>query len=136
MADWHLWKNGLRLTGGLAYNGDRIGLNHAVAGTLLGQPATVYGTITANYKYRWAVVPYLGLGYDTGSLGNSGLSLSADAGFWFQGRVRSSVKLTGTGQNNDRIINSAKFDQQKQNDENSPHDFFWHTVYVLDGCGR
>lgn len=108
MADWHLWKNGLRLTGGLAYNGDRIRLNRAVTGTLLGQPANVYGTITANYKYRWAVVPYLGLGYDTGSLGNSGLSLSTDAGFWFQGRVRSSVKLTGTGQNNDRIINNAK----------------------------
>jgi hypothetical protein len=108
MADWHLWKNGLRLTGGIAYNGDRIGLNRAVTGTLLGRPADVYGTITANYKYRWAIVPYLGLGYDTGSLSNTGISLSADAGFWFQGKVRSSVNFTGTGQNSDTIINAVK----------------------------
>ncbi|MGV8948859.1 MAG: hypothetical protein ACOH2E_05790 [Candidatus Paracaedibacter sp.] len=108
MADWHLWKNGFRLTGGIAYNRDRIHLNRMVTGTLLGQPAAVYGNIAANLRYRWAIAPYLGLGYDTGSLGNSGLSLSADAGFWFQGKVRSRVSLTGTGQNNDTVINSAK----------------------------
>lgn len=108
MADWHLWKNGLRLTGGIAYNGDRIHLNRMVTGTLFGQPAAVYGNIAANLRYRWAIVPYLGVGYDTGSLGNSGLSLSVDVGFWFQGKVRSRVNLTGTGQNNDTIMNSAK----------------------------
>jgi hypothetical protein len=108
MADWHLWKNGFRLTGGIAYNGDRIRLNQTITGTLLGQPANVYGTITANYKYRWAIVPYLGLGYDSGSLGDTGISLSADAGFWFQGKVRSSFKFTGTGQNSDTVINSVK----------------------------
>ncbi len=108
MADWHLWKNGFRLTGGVAYNGDRIRLNHTVTGTLLGQPADVYGTITANYKYRWAVVPYLGLGYDSGSLGDTGIRLSADAGFWFQGKVRPRVNFTGTGQNSDTIINTVK----------------------------
>lgn len=108
MADWHLWKNGFRLTGGIAYNGDRIRLNHTITGTLFGQPANVYGNVTARYQYRWAVVPYLGLGYDTGSLGGSGISLSADAGFWFQGKVRSSVNFTGTGQGNDMIINNLK----------------------------
>ena len=108
MADWHLWKNGLRLTGGIAYNGDRIHLDRMVTGTLFGQPAAVYGNITADLKYRWAIVPYLGLGYDTGSLGGSGISLSADAGFWFQGKARSRITLTGTGQNNDTVINSVK----------------------------
>lgn len=108
MADWHLWKNGLRLTGGIAYNGDRIYLDRMVTGTLFGQPAAAYGNITANLKYRWAIVPYLGLGYDTGSLEGSGISLSADAGFWFQGKARSRVTLTGTGQNNDTVINNVK----------------------------
>ena len=98
MADWHPWKNGLRVSGGLGYNVDRIQLSHAVTGTLLGQPASVYGTITAKYKYRRAMAPYVGIGYDTGSLGDTGLSLSADAGFWFQGKVVPSVNLTGTGQ--------------------------------------
>lgn len=108
LADWHLWKNGFRISGGVAYNGDRIRLNQMVTGTLLGLPASVYGNITANYKYRWAIVPYLGIGYDTGSLGNSGISLSADAGFWFQGKVRSRVTLSGTGQNSTTAIDNAK----------------------------
>ena len=108
MADWHPWKNGLRVTGGVAYNGDRINLTHAVTGTLLGLPASVYGTITANYKYRRWLAPYLGIGYDTGSLGGTGISLSADAGFWIQGKVRSSVSLTGTGQNTVSVIDNTK----------------------------
>jgi hypothetical protein len=108
MADWHPLKNGLRVSGGLAYNADRIQLSHAVSGTLLGQSASAYGTITAKYKYRRAIAPYLGIGYDTGSLAGSGLSLSADAGFWFQGKVVSSVNLTGTGQSNPTIIDMAK----------------------------
>lgn len=108
MADWHPWKNGVRLTGGLAYNGDRIHLGQMVTGTLLGQPAAVYGNITANLKYRWAIVPYLGLGYDTEPLGDTGVCLSADAGFWFQGKARPRVNLTGTGQNNGAIIDNVK----------------------------
>jgi hypothetical protein len=107
MADWHPWKNGFRLSGGLAYNADRIRLNHTVSSTLLGQPASIFGTIAATYKFR-VLAPYLGLGYDTGSLGDSGISLSADAGFWLQGRVRSSFSLSGPGQNNINIINLTK----------------------------
>ena len=108
MIDWHLWKNGLRLSGGLGYNFDRIQLSQEIVGTLLGQPASVYGTLTAKYKYRRALAPYLGIGYDTGSLGNSGISISADAGFWFQGKVVSRVYLTGTGQNNTTVLETAK----------------------------
>ena len=108
MGDWHPWKNGLRLTGGIAYNGDRINAAHTVTGTLLGQPASVYGTITVNYKYRRYIAPYIGIGYDTGSLGDTGISLSADAGFWIQGKVRPSVNFTGTGQNTAAVIDSVK----------------------------
>jgi hypothetical protein len=108
MADWNPWKNGFRFSGGIAYNGDRMQMTHTVTGTLLGQPASVYGTITANYKYRWAIVPYLGIGYDTGSLGCTGISLSADAGFWFQGKVRPRVSLTGTGRNIETVVNTVK----------------------------
>jgi hypothetical protein len=108
MIDWHLWKNGLRLSGGLGYNFDRIHLSQAIVGTLLGQPANVYGTISAKYKYRRALAPYLGIGYDTGSLGNSGISISADAGLWFQGKVVSRVNLTGMGQNNATVLETAK----------------------------
>jgi hypothetical protein len=107
MADWHPWKNGFRLTGGIAYNADRIRLNHMVTNTLLGLPASVYGTIIAKYKFR-VVAPYLGLGYDTGSLGDTGLSLSVDAGFWFQGRVRSSFSLSGTGRNNSMVLENTR----------------------------
>jgi hypothetical protein len=82
-------------------------LNHTVTNTLLGLPANAYGTINAKYKYR-VLAPYLGLGYDTGSLGETGISLSADAGLWFQGRVRSSFNLTGTGQSNPVVTNLAK----------------------------
>lgn len=108
MIDWHLWKNGLRLSGGLGYNFDRIQLSQTIVGTLLGQPASVYGTLTAKYKYRRALAPYLGIGYDSGSLGNSGISISADAGLWFQGKVVSRVNLSGTGQNNAAILETAK----------------------------
>jgi len=107
MADWHPWKNGFRLSGGIAYNADRIRLNHTVTNTLLGQPASVFGTIGAKYRFR-VTAPYLGLGYDTGSLGDSGISLSADAGFWFQGRVRSSFILSGTGQTTPAMIELTK----------------------------
>jgi hypothetical protein len=78
-----------------------------VTNTLLGLPASVYGTIIAKYKFR-VVAPYLGLGYDTGSLGDTGLSLSVDAGFWFQGRVRSSFSLSGTGRNNSMVLENTR----------------------------
>jgi hypothetical protein len=107
MVDWHPWKNGLRATLGAAYNGDKINFTSPVSGTLLGFPAGSYGTLTASYKYRRAVAPYLGFGYDTGSLGRTGISLSADAGFWFQGKVRQKVTLTGTGQTNLNVMNNA-----------------------------
>lgn len=107
MADWHPWKNGFRLSAGIAYNADRIRLNHTVTNTLLGLPASVYGNIAAKYKFR-VNAPYLGFGYDSGSLGGTGISLSADAGFWFQGRVRSTFSLSGTGQNNPTVLNMTK----------------------------
>jgi hypothetical protein len=107
MADWHPWKNGFRLSAGIAYNADRIRLNHTVTNTLLGLPASVYGTIAAKYRYR-VNVPYLGLGYDTGSLGGTGISLSADAGLWFQGRARSTFSMSGSGQSNSTVIGMTK----------------------------
>lgn len=107
MADWHPWKNGFRLTGGIAYNADRIRLNHTVTNSISGLPASVYGTIAAKYKFR-VNVPYLGIGYDTGSLGETGISLSADAGFWFQGQVRSSFTLSGTGQTTPMVIENTR----------------------------
>ncbi|MBM3468444.1 MAG: hypothetical protein FJX71_03320 [Alphaproteobacteria bacterium] len=112
MADWYPWKNALRLTGGIAYNGDKIRLDHMPTGTLLGQPANVFGTISARYKYR-PIAPYLGIGFDTDSLGSTGLSLSADAGFWFQGRARSVVNLSGPGQSSALLVTGAKIHTEK-----------------------
>lgn len=112
MADWYLWKNDFRVTAGFAYNGDKMRVDHQVTGTLLGEPASSYGTITANYNYRRACAPYLGIGYDV-ALGGSAVSLSADAGVWFQGKVRSDVELTGPGKYSSVVKEKAKDHTQR-----------------------
>lgn len=98
LGDIHPFQNMFRITGGLLYNGNRIGAtftntqNITVNGTTY-TPAQI-GQATGELTFR-KIAPYVGIGLDTGN-GAKGLSFTADAGFVFQGRAKGKItKLTG-----------------------------------------
>jgi hypothetical protein len=96
MADWHIFKGGIRVSGGIFINKNELQLSKAGTALPNAVPAFIRNTTTivSKFKYRW-YAPYLGMGYDTPILGNSGISFSADMGFMFQGKARATTHFEG-----------------------------------------
>ena len=96
IGDWHLFKGGLRVSGGFFINRNTLDLtktNPSLPGPF---PAGALAatSISTHFKYRW-FAPYIGMGYDTPILWKTGLSLSVDAGFLFQGKAKGRVTNIG-----------------------------------------
>jgi len=117
LGDWHFLQNGLRLTGGLVYNGNQLNItatpsnSHSYNGVTY-TPQQI-GTVKGNIKFR-PIAPYLGLGFDSGHESASGFSFNADAGVLFQGNARGKIKsISGTLANNATAIENVKNDAVK-----------------------
>ena len=93
--------NGLIVTGGLYYNGNRFDLvatplsDLAIGGTTY-TPAQM-GTLSAELNFKNAIAPYLGLGLETNFFTNIPVSVFARAGILFQGSGDASLSASGGG---------------------------------------
>jgi len=102
LADWHLFDNKFRVTGGLVHNGNEITGNGrpARSGTVeVGDQ--VFSTddvreVNAKGDFR-SIAPYLGIGYGNAFKGGR-LSFNADLGVLFQGKpnLETSGRLSDT----------------------------------------
>jgi hypothetical protein len=99
MLDLHPFENGLRLTAGAMYNGNKLSVHGTPSKniTVNGRtytPAQI-GEASGSLTFR-PISPYVGIGYDSGHEKCGGLSFNVDAGVLFQGQVRGKItKLTG-----------------------------------------
>lgn len=90
LGDWYPTDGGLRITGGLAINQNKIDLNAASA-TINGKPGVA---ATAEIKLGDSVSPYLGIGYATRPKDAKGFGFNFDLGVLFQNPT---VHLTLSG---------------------------------------
>lgn len=96
--DWHFLKNGLRITGGLAFNGSRLKFDKdlsnidipTIPGFNTGPNA---GFAHVEYRYR-RLAPFIGVGYDSPGLWGTNISFTCDAGLMFMGNPKSKIKTT------------------------------------------
>lgn len=93
--------NGLILTGGLYYNGNRFDLvatplAAATIGETLYTPADM-GTLNAELKFKNAIAPYLGVGVETNLFTNINVTAFMRGGLLFQGPGDSSLTVSGAG---------------------------------------
>lgn len=100
LIDWHPMGSGFRVTGGLAYNGNKIeGTGRPAVGgsyNFNGNsfPASTAGQVDANIDFR-KVAPYIGIGWGNALARQSGgWSFQADLGVLFQGSARTSLVNT------------------------------------------
>lgn len=100
LGDWYPIASGLRLSGGLVFNNNKITI--AGTGNVNNKPATVNGEV----KLSDSVSPYLGVGYSTRPKDAKGFGFNFDLGVMFQ---NPSVSLTATGTG----VTQADIDAQK-----------------------
>ncbi len=91
LGDWYPGSSGLRLTGGLVLNNNRI--TAVGVGTVNGK---VGATVNGEIKMSDSVAPYLGIGYASKPQTAKGWGLNFDLGVMFQS-PKSSLSATGPG---------------------------------------
>ena len=100
LADWHPYANGFRLSGGLAFNDQRLQgagqLNVRTSGSALSTNGSRYsmapvGSLDTRGRYTRAT-PYVGVGWGLTPSAGSRLYFSADLGVMYQ---RPSASLSG-----------------------------------------
>ena len=116
--DWHLFNGVTHLTGGLAYNGNKVDLTSVGSYTINGTPHT--GTMNSTVTFK-KVAPYLGFGW-SGQAKNKGLSFKSDFGVLFQGTPRSTVTST------DPTVTAADLATAQSELDNSLKDFKYYPV--------
>jgi opacity protein-like surface antigen len=101
LLDWYPMQNSaFRLTGGLAYNGNKIDVhakpNQTGSYTISGRTysAAEAGRIEGSVDFR-KVAPYIGIGWGNAVAKEKGWSFSADVGVLFQGSPNTALNHTG-----------------------------------------
>ena len=90
VGDWYPTDGGLRLSGGLVFNNNKITVKGV--GSVNGKSATV----DAEVKMSDGVAPYLGVGYSTRPKDAKGLGFNFDLGAMFQ-NPKATLAATGPG---------------------------------------
>ena len=96
MVDYYPFRNNFRLSGGIYYNGNAVGLELPAKdmdfnGVTI--PAEQVGPLDGSVRFR-RYVPYLGVGYH-GNFADGGLVVGVDVGAYFQGMA--DIELNGSG---------------------------------------
>jgi hypothetical protein len=101
LLDWHPLENGFRVTGGLAYNGNKINATGKsnVAGSYIIQGRTYTaanaGTINGSIDFK-KIAPYVGIGWGNAiAKEKEGWSAFADVGGLIQGSANTSLTNSG-----------------------------------------
>lgn len=92
-ADWYFMKEWWRATVGIGHSWTHIHLRRDMRD--LQDARRFLGIVTAKYRYKHNIIPYVGTGLDFPNLWGSKLILSMDAGISFQGEVKTKPKATG-----------------------------------------
>jgi len=120
LADWHVFGNGFRLTGGAVIDkntldGQALDANSYDIGGMTFTSAEV-GVLTGNINFR-DVSPYMGIGWGNPLSKDSGWTFMADLGVVFTGTAR--VDLTSTG---GTLSNDPAFLAEVAREENDVRD--------------
>ncbi len=134
LGEWHLLRNGFRITGGLVYNGNRLNLKGTTSRsfTINGRTYAPRDIGEANgYLNFRPIAPYLGIGYDSGHEKKTGLSFKADAGLLFQGNVRGKIdRISGLLASRTQAVNDTKDEIVKKANKNR-----WLKTYPVISFG-
>ena len=101
LGDWYPSDGGLRVSGGVVANRNKIDVN-AISATIMGKPGV---TASASIKLGDTVSPYLGVGYSTRPKDAKGFGFIFDLGVLFQNPTVD-LRLVGGG------VNQADADAQ------------------------
>lgn len=124
---------GFRLTGGLAFNNNRIDINARPSGGTYTLNGTTYqasdvGSLKGRVKLGNGAAPYLGLGY--GMIGKKGLGFYADLGAMYMGKPKTSLDVTCgsalSAAQCSQLRNDAEAERQKVDDKAG--DYKWYPV--------
>lgn len=134
--DWHFLKNGLRLTGGLAFNGSRLKFDKDLSNiqvSPLFNTGPNAGFAHVEYRYR-RLAPFIGVGYDSPGLWGTNISFTCDAGVMFMGNPRSKIKTTTAATIPAPVVNGLT--QRAQTDANNlPKTHGWLRTYPAISLG-
>ncbi|MDE2120930.1 MAG: hypothetical protein KGJ64_09560, partial [Betaproteobacteria bacterium] len=119
-ADWYPYAGSFHVTGGVVLNKDRFALNgQANNGTFTfnGDTYTAdqVGAVQAKVSFN-RVAPYLGVGWNTGSMRDAGWHLSSDIGLMYLGRPKATLTATGAAGNPALAADIAAAQAQLQSD--------------------
>ena len=110
MLDYHPFEgSGFRLSGGVAYNGNKVSAtalpNKSVTLNNHTYTAAELGSVKATLTLGQKVVPVISLGYDSSFVSDSRVSFNAEAGFMYLGTSKVRVSANGVGASNQSLIN-------------------------------
>jgi len=118
MLDYHPFEgSGFRLSGGIAYNGNKVSAtalpNKSVTLNNHTYTAADLGSVKATLTLGQKVVPVISLGYDNSFVSDSAWSFNAEAGFMYLGTSKVRVSANGVGASNQSLINDLNQDANK-----------------------
>jgi hypothetical protein len=124
---------GFRVTGGLAFNNNRVDIDGRPSGTSYTLNGTTYqasdvGSLKGRIKLGNGAAPYLGLGY--GMIGKKGLGFYADIGAMYMGKPKTTLDVTCgsalSAAQCSQLRTDAEAERQKVEDKAS--DYKWYPV--------
>lgn len=102
MLDWHPFENsGFRLSGGVAYNGNKLSLKGTANGPVtinnITYPAAQIGSVTGTLSLGNTLAGLATIGYDSSFVKDGAWSFNFEAGVMYTGSPKLSISATGTG---------------------------------------
>lgn len=100
LMDWFPLEGGFHISGGLAYNGNKIDTTTILNGlTYKGISYTpIYGKlgqVDGNFKPGNVISPYIGIGWESGRTNTTGWGFTSDLGLLYQGKPHITLDSNG-----------------------------------------
>ena len=127
LLDWHPFKGGFRVSGGVLYNGNEIDADARSSATYeIGNStysASQVGSLTGEIDFN-DIAPYAGVGWDT-SFGKSGkFGLLVDAGVLYQGSPEVDFTANGPIASNQAFLNDLAREEEDLENEIDEYEYY------------
>ncbi len=132
LADWFPFKQGLRLSGGLIINENKLDMtaksnaNYHIGNVTYS--AAQAGTVTGRVDFN-KVAPYAGIGWGNPFGKNSNWSINFDLGVMFQGSPHVDLSANGTLANNAAFL--TELDREKDNVRDDVKKYQYYPVAAI-----
>lgn len=110
-ADWYFLKDWWRVSVGIGYNHTKIHIKRDLSNAM--DESSYLGILSATYRYKRKISPYLGTGVEFRNLFGSKFIFSMDAGINYMGEVKVSTSSTGPGAQSPQLMAKARKSSQK-----------------------